>query len=193
MYVYIYISWYILRMQKKRKHGHGHGNRFFFGKVRWLFPFHISKRFASNFRPTSKKATGAGMQAMATKKKWKQPKNQKTILDVNFRGYIDSIPTLIHSFDEQSRFFFRRCLAMMVSPSPPPLQQRSRDLPPGQDLDSRRYRCLQQLQPWRFGQGHCWKSGGSSLIFVQTARSSKWSILDKSQIDLADLKKAAPI
>lgn len=28
MYAYIYISWYIPRMQKKRKHGHGHGNRF---------------------------------------------------------------------------------------------------------------------------------------------------------------------
>lgn len=70
------------------------------------------QRFASNFRPTSKKASGDS--------------NPSPFLWL----YSNPSPFLWWA----AAVFFRRCLAMMVSPSPPPLQQRSRDLPPDQDL-----------------------------------------------------------
>ena len=179
---------------------------FFFGKVRWLFPFHTSKGLHRIFDRLLRKHQVLVCKSWLQKKRWKQPKNQKTILDVNFRGYIDYIPTLIHSFDEQSQVFFvrawqwwcrhlhRRCSSVHET-----CHQIRTSI---QGVTGAFSSCsLEDLDigfmEWDmlFLQGHCWKSGGSSLKWGWYARSSKWWILDKelSQIDLADLKKAAPI
>ena len=213
--IYIYISWYIPRMQQKKKTWSWSWKSFFLRQSSMTVPLPHFQRFASNFRPTSKKAS------------------------------CDSNPSpFLWLYSNPSPFlwwavavFFRRCLAMMVSPSPPPLQQRSRDLPPDQDLifealqvpsavaafkSKMSYQNIQhfqrfghvekypmklmKLREWDFDIGFMqWdmflfligpllKKCGSSLKWC-SARSSKWSILDKelSQIDLADLKKAAPI